>query len=252
MHFQFWQWITAFAGAFLIGISKTGFQGAGILAVEVFALIMPARASTGLVLPLLISGDVIAVSAFKRHAVWSHVLRMLPWSMSGVVIGFLAMKHIDDVETKRLIAVTLIGITTLQVVRKIRLSRRPASDDTVPGKPHLLYVASMGLLAGFTTMTANAAGPIMILYLLAMGLPKMEFVGTGAWYFLIVNIFKVPFSMGQHLIDVPSFLVDLRLIPAVIAGALVGRSLVKLIDQNAFEYLALAFAAIGALRLLIK
>lgn len=250
-HLSLWQWLAAFFGAFLVGISKTGFSGAGILVVALFAQILPARASTGIVLPLLISGDVIAVTTFRRHAVWSHVLRMLPWSMAGVVAGYFAMSHIDNTGTKRLIAVTLILLTVVQVVRKIRAGRGRTDDDAGPsGRAHLLYVASMGLLAGFTTMTANAAGPIMILYLLAMGLPKMEFVGTGAWYFLIVNLFKVPFSMGQGLINPESMLFDLKLIPACIAGALLGRSLIKIIDQNLFEVMALAFAVIGAIHLL--
>ena len=250
MHFQIWQWVAAFCGAFLVGVSKTGFSGAGILVVALFAQIMPARESTGVVLPLLISGDVIAVTAFRRHAVWSHVWRMLPWSITGVIIGYFAMSHINDLGTKRLIGITLIVMTTVHVLKKMRDARRV---DTEPvGRASLLYVASMGLLAGFTTMTANAAGPIMILYLLAMGLPKMEFVGTGAWYFLIVNVFKVPFSMGQGLINPDSLLFDLKLVPACIAGALLGRVLVKRINQNAFEIMALAFAVIGAVRLLVQ
>jgi len=251
-HLDPWHWGAAFVGAFLVGISKTGFSGAGILVVAIFAQIMPARASTGVVLPLLISGDVIAVAAFRRHAVWSHVIRMLPWSMTGVVLGYFAMSHINDAGTKKLIGLTLIVMTTIQIVKKIRERGGAAtSDSTGPGgKAHVLYVASMGLLAGFTTMTANAAGPIMILYLLAMGLPKMEFVGTGAWYFLIVNVFKVPFSMGQGLINVHSILFDLKLVPACIVGALLGRVLVKRINQTAFEFMALAFAVIGAMRLL--
>ena len=249
MHFQLWQWVAAFCGAFLVGISKTGFSGAGILVVALFAQIMPARASTGIVLPLLISGDVIAVTTFRRHAVWAHVIRMLPWSMTGVIIGYFAMSHINDAGTKKLIGATIIVITLLQIVKKIRDSRT-ADLPAAPGKAPLIYVASMGLLAGFTTMTANAAGPIMILYLLAMGLPKMEFVGTGAWYFLIVNVFKVPFSMGQGLINTQSILFDLKLVPACIAGALLGRVLVKRINQPAFEIMALAFAVIGAIRLL--
>jgi hypothetical protein len=251
MHFSVWSWLAAFAGAFLVGISKTGFSGAGILVVALFAQIMPARASTGVVLPLLISGDIIAVTTFRRHAVWRHVIRMLPWSMTGVVIGYFAMSHIDDAGTKRLIAIVLIVLTLVQIVKKYRDSRADVAVDPLPtGPAHILYVASMGLLAGFTTMTANAAGPIMILYLLAMGLPKMEFVGTGAWYFLIVNVFKVPFSMGQGLINPESILFDLKLIPACIVGALIGRLFVQRINQNAFEILALTFAVIGAIRLL--
>jgi uncharacterized membrane protein YfcA len=273
-----WQWGLAILGALLIGVSKTGFSGAGILAVAIFAQILAARASTGIVLPLLISADVVAVTAFRRHAVWHHLWRMFPWTAAGIVAGYFAMAHINDAQVKQLIGWILVVLVGLQFARKLRDVRaRPTTPATraalqevghsdyssAPPPPAsggearneqgwVPYVASMGLLAGFTTMTANAAGPIMILYLLAVGLPKMEFVGTGAWFFLIINLFKIPFSYEQGLINGPSLLFDLKIAPVAIAGALWGRVLVKKINQPAFEIMALAFAIIGAIRLLVK
>jgi hypothetical protein len=298
MHLEPWQWAAALSGALLIGLSKTGFSGAGILMVAIFAQILPARASTGIVLPLLISADIIAVSTFRRHAVWRHLWGLFPWSAAGVVLGYLWMRHQGSDEHselvfKHLIGGTLIVLSAVQLVRKVQsLSRSPSPKregvpetsnvctpavgilgrnpppasaatevlnsngmEVVEAEPlhrqaSLAYLAVMGLSAGFTTMTANAAGPIMILYLMAAGLPKMEFVGTGAWYFLIINLFKVPFSANQGLINPTSLIFDVKLVPAVLAGAFSGRFLVSKINQNAFEVMALAFAVIGAVRLL--
>lgn len=266
MHFDTWQWAAAIFGALLIGLSKTGFSGAGILMVAIFAQILPARASTGIVLPLLISADVIAVATFRRHAVWRHLWGLLPWSCTGVILGYLWMRsqannaH-SDAEFKYLIAAILIVLSVIQLVRKIMSKRGPESTqpstrsqpsgDGMHRQASVGYLALMGLSAGFTTMTANAAGPIMILYLMAAGLPKMEFVGTGAWYFLIVNLFKVPFSATQGLISPASLVFESPLLPAVILGAFSGRYLVSKINQDAFEIMALAFAVLGAVNLLL-
>ena len=134
---------------------------------------------------------------------------------------------------------------------------RPTQAGAATGAPEaevptgLPFVAMVGILAGFTTMVANAAGPIMILYLLAMRLPKMEFIGTGAWYFLLLNLFKVPFSFQLGLLSLPSLALDLRLFPLAIIGALGGRLLIPYINQQRFEALALIFTVFAAVKLLL-
>lgn len=246
------KWLIAILSAFIVGLSKSGFTGAGILVVALFANIIPStRASTGIVLPLLISADIVAVTVFRRHAVWKHLWRMFPWAAVGIVMGSIAMQHIDDRYMKLLIGATIIVLVVLQILQKRRQAKQE-EIDIQDNLNHKIYVAIMGLLAGFTTMTANAAGPIMILYLLSMRLPKMEFIGTGAWFFLIVNLFKVPFSAAQHLINPQSLMFDGALAPFAVTGALGGRWLVTKINQTAFEIMALVFALIGGLNLLYQ
>jgi hypothetical protein len=245
---ELWQWALLLLGAFLIGVSKTGVAGLGAFAVAVFALSLPARESVGTVLPVLITADFVAVAAYRRHADWSQLIRLFPWAIVGVIAGYLMVGYIDDRQFAVLIGTILLTFATLQWWRS-RPSRTPATGtDDIPRS--LWFVATMGILAGFTTMVANAAGPIMVLYLLAMRLPKMAFIGTTAWYFLLVNLFKVPFSVGLGLITSASLALDLRLAPAAIAGALSGRVLIRHIDQRLFENLALAFTFLAALRLL--
>jgi uncharacterized protein len=149
---------------------------------------------------------------------------------------------------QNLIGWILLSMIALHLWRQYRLARAGAADVF----PHSHWFAALiGVLAGFTTMIANAAGPVMILYLLAMQLPKMEFLGTGAWFFLGVNLFKVPFSWQLGLVTPASLLIDLKLAAAVVVGALAGRALVRHINQRLFEALALALSAIAALRMIM-
>jgi uncharacterized membrane protein YfcA len=262
MHLEPWQWAVAILGALLIGLSKTGIAGIGTFAVAVFALIyhqngLPVQASAGAVLPILIAADVVAVKAYHRHAVWSHLVRLMPWAVAGILLGFGALAVLDTLPDKaaanKAISLLISGILVLMVVLQLWKSRGKNVPDSPEDVPHSIwFIATMGLLAGFTTMVANAAGPIMIMYLLAMRLPKMEFIGTGAWYFLILNCFKVPFSYKLGYITAPSLHLDLVLIPFAIIGALFGRYIIRFIDQKLFENLALIFTVIAALKLLFS
>ena len=231
--------------AFLIGLSKTGLPGIGILAVVAVAAVIPARASTGLILPMLIVADIFAVSHYHRHTAWKHLVRLLPCVVAGVVLGYLAMGRLSDDQVRRLIGGIVLGLLALNAWRT-----RTRSDDTaVPTA--WWFPAGMGLLAGITTMLANAAGPIMIVYLLAMRLPKEEFVGTGAWYFLMVNCFKVPFSAHLGLITPASLNFNLVLLPLVIGGALAGIAVVKRLPEKQFNAIIQVLALAGAIFLLI-
>ena len=235
-------WVVAVIASVIIGASKTGVAGVGILAVAMFAQIMPARVATGVVLPLLIVADVIAVTIFRRHANWRELLRIFPWAALGVGLGTLLLGRIDDVLTKRVIGVILVLISVWQFVRQAR-----GTNDS-PSSP--VVAALTGTTAGITTMIANAAGPIMTLYLLAMRLPKLEFIGTGAWFFLTVNVFKVPFGVGLGIINTESLRFNLLLAPAVMLGTWLGLVLLRHINQVWFERIALAGAFLGGLRLL--
>ena len=248
MQLELWQWALACLGAFLVGLSKTGIAGLGVLSVALFALILPARESVGVVLVVLLCADVVAVTTYRREANWRHLARLFPWAAVGIVLGYLVVGRVDDIQVRRLIGAILLAITIVHVVRRVR--GRMSAD--VEQRPQSIWFAPLvGIVAGFTTMVANAAGPIMILYLLAMGLPKLEFIGTSAWFFFAANLFKVPFSYALGLIDFRSLRVDIVLIPFAIAGALFGRAIVRFIDQRLFEVLALALTVVAAVRLLL-
>ncbi len=237
-------WLVAAVCALFVGMNKTGVPGIGILVVPLMAEYFGARASTGLVLPMLMVADVFAVAYYRRHAVWSHLLRIMPWTALGVVLGYFALERINDEQLKPIIGVIVLAMLAANFWRNSRLK----DDASVPKSP--LFAAGLGLAAGVTTMMANVAGPIMAVYLLAMRLPKSEFIGTGAWYYLILNWFKVPFSASIGLITLDSLQLDLMLFPVVAAGALGGILLFKRIPEREFAIIVQVLAAIASITLL--
>ena len=242
MSFDPWQWALLALGAVLVGFSKTGISGLGLLFVVIFAQIMPAKQATGIVLPLLCFGDVIAVASYRQHAQWRHLWRLFPWTAAGVIAGYWAMNRIDERQARLLIGGIVLALVVMHLVR-----RRVHGHEADHGA---WFPPVIGVLAGFTTLVANAAGPLMAVYLLAMRLPKMEYMGTGAVFFMLINLFKVPFMVRLGLINPGSFAVNLWLAPAVVVGALAGRKILPKINQKVFENLALGLSAAAGIKLL--
>lgn len=218
----------------------------GVLAVALFANALPARDSTGALLPLLICADLFGVAHYRKHADWSKLWKLFPWVVVGVVLGYFALGKFSNAQAQKTIGAILLTMTALQ------FWRRHFAGDLASRLPHSgWFVAFTGIAAGFATMTANAAGPVMVLYMLAIGLPKLTLVGTGAWFFLLVNIFKVPFSVHLDLISTDSLLMDAMLIVPMLPGALLGPIILRRINQSAFETTVLVFTIIAAIRLLL-
>jgi hypothetical protein len=237
-----WQWVLAVVAALIVGISKAGIGGLGMLAVVLFAQIMPAKQATGMVLPLLCFGDLIGATVYWKHAKWPHIRRLFPWTAAGVVIGYFALDLINERQARLLIGGIIVGLVVMHLLR-----RRAAGHETEHGS---WFAPTIGVLAGFTTLVANAAGPLMAVYMLAMRMPKMDFVGTGAVFFLLLNLFKVPFMVHLGLINASSFSLNLVLAPLVLGGAWFGRKLVLRIDQQTFENIALGLSLIAGVKLL--
>jgi len=238
------QWLCAYAAAVCIGLSKTGFGGVGMLAVLLMARVLPAKESTGAVLPLLIVADIFAVRAFRQFTVWRHLAKMLPPAVFGIVTGWLLMPHLSVRVFGPLIGWMVLGLVALTIAQKLsgRLSAAAAE--------HPAIAWPLGWTAGVTTMLANAAGAVMTVYLLACRLPKYEFVGTAAWFFFIINVVKVPFSASLGLINGSSLRLNLLLVPGILVGVAAGRFFIGKINQSAFEWLMIAFSILGGLRLL--
>lgn len=240
--FQPWEWALAIVAALIVGISKAGIGGLGMLAVVIFAQLMPAKQATGMVLPLLCFGDLIAAAAYRQHAKWRHIWRLFPWTAAGVVIGYFALDRINERQARTLIGGIVLALVVIHLIR-----RRGSGHEAEHGA---WFPPTIGVLAGFTTLVANAAGPLMAVYMLSMRLPKMDFVGTGAVFFLLLNLFKVPFMVHLGLINPESFSINVLLAPIVLAGAWFGRKLVMTIEQRSFENIALALSVVAGLKLL--
>ncbi|WP_069886145.1 sulfite exporter TauE/SafE family protein [Streptomyces luteocolor] len=238
------------AAATLVGFSKTAVSGANTVSLAVFAAVLPARASTGVLLPVLIAGDLLAVLAYRRHAHWPTLWRLFPAVAGGVVVGTVFLMWADDAVVRTSIGAILLLMAGVTIARRRTAERADAAEDT-PSAGRLT-TGSYGVLGGFTTMVANAGGPVMSMYLLSAGFRKLGFLGTSAWFFLIVNTSKVPFSVGLGLIDAHSLLLDAALVLFVVPGALLGKVAVNHINQRLFEQLVIGATVLGGLQLLLR
>jgi len=245
-HLTYQQWLLAGLAALMVGLAKSGFSGVGMLILVLMASVMRGHElqSTGVVLPLLICGDILASRTYFRHVQWPMLVRMLPPAGVGIVIGFFWMSRLSNTGFKPLIGVIVLALTALHVLRQ----SMPGKFQNVPHSPWFIWI--MGITAGITTMLANAAGPIVTLFFLAVALPKLEFVGTAALFFLAVNLFKVPFSANLGFITLPSLGFNLALIPFVFVGIFGGRFLLHRLNQQLFEKVLLVLTALTALHLI--
>ncbi|MBX7548270.1 sulfite exporter TauE/SafE family protein [Streptomyces sp. NPDC004232] len=243
----------AFA-ALLVGFSKTAVSGANTVSLAIFAAVLPARASTGVLLPVLIAGDVLAVLTYRRHAHWPTLWRLFPAVAAGVVLGTLFLVWAGDGVVRTSIGAILLLMAGVTLWRRRRTERadEPDGPDAVTGRAGRAKARSYGVLGGFTTMVANAGGPVMSMYLLSAGFRKLGFLGTSAFFFLIVNLSKVPFSAGLGLIDGRSLLLDAALAVFVVPGALIGKWAVNRINQRLFEQLVIAATVVGGVQLLLR
>ncbi|WP_369812500.1 sulfite exporter TauE/SafE family protein [Kineosporia sp. A_224] len=259
--------------AVLVGFAKTAIGGVASISVAIFAATMPARESTGVLLPLLILGDVFAVWSYRKHAHWRTLLRLMPTVVVGILLGAVFVATVDDTVMRRTIGVVLVLLVAVNLWTRSRQSREraaapvpaAAAKTSVPAtspadaadaasaagtrRARHTAAAFYGSLTGFTTMVANAGGPVMSLYMLSMRMPMLAFLGTGAWLFALFNLVKVPFSVGLGLLDLHALGVDLVLAPGVVAGAAVGRWAIRRIDQVLFERVVLVVTVLSAVNL---
>jgi uncharacterized membrane protein YfcA len=241
-----WAWALLAVAAVSVGVSKTAVPGANTISVAIFAAILPAKQSTGALLVLLIVADMFAITAYRRSVNWRVLLRLAPAVIVGLLLGVAFLAVADDAWVRKLIGVILLAVIGVTLVRR-RMA--PAVSG---GGSHRVAAATYGTLGGFTTMVANAGGPVMSMYFLASRFSVREFLGTAAWFFALVNITKVPFSIGLGLINTSGLLLDLVLVPAVVGGALFGLWFAHRLDQRLFERLVIVFTVAGAGYLLLS
>ncbi len=245
---ELWQYGLIALGAFLVGMGKGGLPGVGNLTVVIMALALPAKASVGILLPILISADVIAVLVYRRHAEWRYIWKLAPWMCAGIVVGYFVFSRVDDAQVRFLIGFILLSMTGVHFYRKW-LRRHAKEEDSLPHHP--AFIGATGIIGGFATMVANAAGPVAALYFIASGLPKYAYIGTSAWFFLLVNLFKVPFMVDLQIIDFSSIQFSASFMVFSVLGAVIAPFIVKHINQKVFEFLIWFFVIVGGLKLII-
>jgi uncharacterized protein len=235
--------ILAFVAACCIGLSKAGFSGISMVSVVLFAEIYGSKASVGLTLPLLIAADFMAFPAFIRHGSWRPVWKLLVPALFGIALGWCLLGTISEIDARRVIGGCVLMMVSLQAFRRWQ----PQAFDRLAESRS--FGQGAGVLGGFATMLANAAGPVIQLYLMARKIPKMELIGIGARFFLAINLIKVPLNARLALITPDTLMENLRLLPAVAVGILGGKWLVQRVPQAAYECLLVLFATIAGLRM---
>lgn len=235
----------ALLAALCIGLSKAGFSGISMVSVFLLADIYGAKASVGLALPLLIAADLMAYPAFLKHGSWKPVWKLLAPTLVGLGIGWWLLGGISDDGARKVIGGCVLGMVLLQASRRVK----PEWFDRMAGSRGFGYGA--GVLGGFATMLANAAGPVIQLYLMARRVPKMELIGIGARFFLLINLIKVPLNARLALITPESLMENARLLPAVVLGIFGGRWLIQHVPQRVFEWMIVVFSLLAAFRLLL-
>ena len=239
------EWVIIMACGMLIGMSKVGVPGVSMIVVPALAFIFGAKASTGVLLPILMMADIFGVAYYRRHANWGHLIKVLPWAVVGLLLALWVGEKVNDEQFKNLIAILVflsVGLMLWQDKRK--------GTNLFPDK--WWFAASMGILGGFATMIGNVAGPVFAIYLLAMHLPKNSFIGTGAWFFMIINFTKFPLQLFVwNNINAETLLIDLMTLPAIALGAFIGFKAVKIIPEHTYRGFVIAITVISAFLLLL-
>lgn len=228
--------------ALLVGFTKTSVGGVGILAVLLMALAIPGKASPGVLLPMLIAADIMAVIYYRRSCQWGILLRLMPAAVVGVVLGFFILRAVPDVRFERIIGWVILAMVALDLGLTDTLKRHARGP---------VMTGIVGISAGGASMIANAAGPVFGIYLLQMGLNKAEFVGTRAWYFLVLNIAKMPFAIGLGLVTPTTLSLNVMYLPAILIGAMLGFAFLKFINIEIFRVLIRVTALVAAGRLIL-
>lgn len=238
-------WATLALCALMVGMTKVGIQGLGMIVIPVMASLFDPKLSVGILLPMLITGDIVAARHYHRSADWKHLFLLLPWVLGGILVGVYVGNSLETRFFKYLISFAIIlGIIPLFSRKK------KAADDGVRYPESWWFSAVFGILSGFFTMVGNASGPLMSIYLLSMNLPKNSFIGTSAWFFLIVNLIKVPFHvLVWGTINPQTLLIDLIAVPPILIGAYLGIKIVGKFNEKFFRYLVIGVTIAASLRL---
>ena len=225
-------------------MSKTGIQGAGMLSAPLLALVYGGQSSSGIILPMLIIADAFAVWYYHRHASWKHLKLLFPWAAVGIIAGTFIGAYIDDKIFKIIMAMTIFISIPLMIWLK------KGHQDDIPKTGW--FSVSTGIAGGFTSMVGNLAGSVMAVYLLAARLPKNVYIGTTAWFFLVINWAKVPFHVFiWHTITLNTGLLALATTPVILLGAFLGIQIIKRIREENYRWFIIVMTIFAALFMLL-
>lgn len=237
------QWLWVVLAAFLVGFSKTGISGLTMLMVPIIAGIFGGKESTGILLPMLLMGDVFAVSYYRRHADWGKIRKLLPWALVGILLGSVVGNYINDRQFKLFISGSVLTCVFILIYTEKK-------GEALKVPTGVWFNILIGVASGFTSMIGNAAGPVFSIYLLTMGLKKNNYMGTASWFFFIINLTKLPLQiLFWNNISSKTTLLAFTMIPAITIGAFLGVKVVKRLNEKVFRYIIILMTAFVAIKL---
>jgi uncharacterized protein len=232
--------------AIFLGMAKAGLSGLGLAIIPVMALIFGAKESTGVILPMLISADIMAVTYWHRHAVWKHIVKILPWVAIGIGIALFVGNSINDNQFR----IVMLSVVWIMLILMVVNDLWKKESETIPH--NMIFGSFMGLSGGFATMIGNSAGPVFTLYFLAMRLPKKEFIGTSAWLYLIMNTGKLPLqALVWKNISFVSLFPGFISIPFIALGIYLGIKIVNLFSENVYRYFVIITTLVSSVLLFL-
>lgn len=241
---SFWSWIGLFTSAFFIGMAKGGIKGTALFVIPIMAIIYGGKVSSGIVLPMLLLADLFAVRHYRGNTEWKTLWKLLPMAFLGILLGHFLGMYVTDSIFKLWMSGIVFGSLALMIMQS-----KGYINEKMIRQP--FFASIIGLLGGFSTMVGNAAGPIMSVYLLGLNLPKLLFIGTSSWFYLSVNIMKLPFHIfSWKTINLESLILNLYGIPFLIFGFFIGVWIINHLEEKSFRNLVIWMTFLAALRLL--
>jgi uncharacterized protein len=253
MELSYTAWMIAVSAALLVGLGKGGLPGTGNLSVVLMAMVFPSKESVAILLPILICADIVAVRIYHQHAQWHHLLRLLPWTLAGIALGAFVFVLIPEAILTRTIGGILLLMVALTPLRhRFQVQDTEASDSTVPlSLATRTFIGSTGILGGVATMVANAAGPVIGIYLLLSRLPKFAFIGTSAWFFFLINLTKLPIQIGIGNLQWGALRYSIPLGIVAAGAAALAPKIVQHIPQKGFNLLIWFFVIVAGVKMLL-
>ncbi len=239
------QFVLLAIAAIIIGFGKTGITGASLPAVAMVANVFGGKQSSGIMLTALIIADIPAIYNYRKHGKLEDVFKLIWPAVVGIILGAIIGNYLNDRQFKLLMGITVLVCIALLLYREIS-----KKDLSIPeGK---WFPALVGIIAGFTSMVGNAAGPVMSVYLLSLSFDRQRFLGTAAWFFFFINLIKLPFHIFMWgTVSLATLKYTLIMIPFILVGAWIGVYFIKRINEKVFKWLIIIATFISAIRLMV-
>lgn len=239
-----YQWILFASCSFLIGMAKGGVPGVSMISIPIFAAIFGGKMGTGIMLPILLVADTLAVLHYYKFVEWKYIVKILPSAIAGILIALWIGNIVDDGIFKAIMAIVIFLCVILMVIKG------KTSEMFNFNSP--IFSMGFGVMGGFAAMIGNAVGPIFSIYLLATNLPKKAFIATAAMFYFMLNIIKLPLHIFVwKSISISSISMNILVVPVIVVGGIFGIWVSKHIPESTYRWFVIVTIIFAAILMLL-